>query len=45
MLFDSSTDIAVLSRRAKVLVMVQALLSLLIFAVLVSRAISALTAA
>jgi len=38
----SPTDTAVLSRRAKVLMMVQALLSLLILAVLVSRAISAL---
>jgi hypothetical protein len=36
---------AVLSRRAKVLMMVQALLSLLIIAVLVSRAINTLAAA
>ena len=35
---------AVLSRRAKVLMMVQALASLLILAVLVSRAINALAA-
>jgi uncharacterized membrane protein len=41
----SPTDTAVLSRRAKVLTMVQALLSLLILAVLVSRAINALAAA
>ena len=41
----SPTDTAVLSRRAKVLMMVQALLSLLILAVLVSRAINALAAA
>jgi uncharacterized membrane protein len=41
----SPTDTAFLSRRAKVLMMVQALLSLLILAVLVSRAINALAAA
>ncbi len=41
----SPTDTAVLSRRAKVLMMVQALLSLLILAVLVSRAINALATA
>jgi uncharacterized membrane protein len=41
----SPTDTAVLSRRAKVLMMVQALLSLLILAVLVSRAINTLAAA
>jgi uncharacterized membrane protein len=41
----SPTDTAVLSRRAKVLTMVQALLSLVILAVLVSRAINALAAA
>jgi hypothetical protein len=41
----SPTDTAVLSWRAKVLMMVQALLSLLILAVLVSRAINALAAA
>jgi len=41
----SPTDTAVLSRRAKVLMMVQALLSLLILAVLVGRAINALAAA
>jgi uncharacterized membrane protein len=41
----SPTDTAVLSRRAKVLMMVQALLSLLILAVLVSRAVNALAAA
>jgi uncharacterized membrane protein len=40
----SPTDTAVLSRRAKVLTMVQALLSLVILAVLVSRAINALAA-
>jgi hypothetical protein len=40
----SPTDTAVLSRRAKVLMMVQALLSLLILAVLVSRAINTLAA-
>ena len=40
----SPTDTAVLSRRAKVLMMVQALLSLLILAVLVGRAINALAA-
>ena len=45
MLFDSPTDTAVLSRRAKVLMMVQALLSLLILAVLVSRAVNTLAAA
>jgi uncharacterized membrane protein len=38
----SPTDTAVLSQRAKVLMMVQALLSLVILAVLVSRAINAL---
>jgi uncharacterized membrane protein len=38
----SPTDTAFLSRRAKVLMMVQALLSLLILAVLVSRAINAI---
>jgi uncharacterized membrane protein len=41
----SPTDTAVLSQRAKVLMMVQALLSLLILAVLVGRAINALAAA
>jgi uncharacterized membrane protein len=41
----SPTDTAFLSRRAKVLMMVQALASLLILAVLVSRAINALAAA
>jgi uncharacterized membrane protein len=41
----SPTDTAVLSRRAKVLMMVQALLSLLILAVLVGRAINTLAAA
>ena len=41
----SPTDTAVLSRRAKVLMMVQALLSLLVLAVLVGRAINALAAA
>jgi len=41
----SPTDTAVLSWRAKVLMMVQALLSLLILAVLVSRAINALATA
>lgn len=41
----SPTDTAILSRRAKVLMMVQALLSLLILAVLVSRAINALATA
>jgi hypothetical protein len=41
----SPTDTAFLSRRAKVLMMVQALLSLVILAVLVSRAINALAAA
>ena len=41
----SPTDTAVLSRRAKVLMMTQALLSLVILAVLVSRAINALAAA
>jgi hypothetical protein len=41
----SPTDTAVLSRRAKVLMMVQALLSLLILAVLVSRAVNALAGA
>jgi uncharacterized membrane protein len=40
----SPTDTAFLSRRAKVLMMVQALLSLVILAVLVSRAINALAA-
>lgn len=40
----SPTDTAVLSRRAKVLMMVQALLSLVILAVLVGRAINALAA-
>jgi len=40
----SPTDTAVLSRRAKLLMMVQALLSLVILAVLVSRAINALAA-
>ena len=39
------TDTAFLSRRAKALMMVQALLSLLILAVLVSRAINTLAAA
>ena len=41
----SPTDTAFLSQRAKVLMMVQALLSLLILAVLVGRAINALAAA
>ena len=41
----SPTDTAFLSRRAKALMMVQALLSLLILAVLVSRAINTLAAA
>jgi hypothetical protein len=41
----SPTDTAFLSRRAKVLMMVQALLSLLILAILVGRAINALAAA
>jgi len=41
----SPTDTAFLSRRAKVLMMVQALLSLLVLAVLVGRAINALAAA
>ena len=41
----SPTDTAFLSRRAKLLIMVQALLSLVILAVLVSRAINALAAA
>ena len=41
----SPTDTAVLSRKAKVLMMLQALLSLVILAVLVSRAINALAAA
>jgi uncharacterized membrane protein len=41
----SPTDTAVLSRRAKILMMVQALLSLLILAVLVGRAINTLAAA
>jgi len=41
----SPTDTAVLSQRAKVLMMVQALLSLLILAVLVSRAVNTLVAA
>ena len=41
----SPTDTAFLSRRAKVLMMAQALLSLLILAVLVSRAINTLAAA
>jgi uncharacterized membrane protein len=41
----SPTDTAVLSRQAKVLTMLQALLSLVILAVLVSRAINALAAA
>jgi hypothetical protein len=46
MLFDSPTDTAFLSWRAKVLMMmVQALLSLLILAVLVRRAINDLAAA
>jgi uncharacterized membrane protein len=40
----SPTDTAVLSQRAKVLMMVQALLSLLILAVLVSRAVNTLAA-
>jgi hypothetical protein len=40
----SPTDTAVLSRKAKVLMMLQALLSLVILAVLVSRAINALAA-
>ncbi len=40
----SPTDTAVLSRRAKVLTMLQALLSLVMLAVLVSRAINALAA-
>ena len=41
----SPTDTAFLSRRAKVLMMVQALLSLLMLAVLVGRAINAIAAA
>jgi uncharacterized membrane protein len=41
----SPTDTAFLSQRAKVLMMVQALLSLLILAVLVSRAVNTLAAA
>jgi hypothetical protein len=41
----SPTDTAFLSRRAKVLMMLQALLSLVILAVLVSRAVNALAAA
>jgi uncharacterized membrane protein len=41
----SPTDTAILSRRAKALMMVQALLSLLILAVLVSRAVNTLAAA
>jgi uncharacterized membrane protein len=41
----SPTDTAVLSRRAKVLMMAQALLSLLILAVLVGRAVNTLAAA
>jgi uncharacterized membrane protein len=41
----SPTDTAVLSGKAKVLMMMQALLSLVILAVLVSRAINALAAA
>jgi uncharacterized membrane protein len=41
----SPTDTAVLSRRAKVLMMVQALLSLLILAVLVRRAVNTLATA
>jgi len=41
----SPTDTASLSRRAKLLMMVQALPSLVILAVLVSRAINALAAA
>jgi hypothetical protein len=41
----SPTDTAFLSQRAKVLMMVQALLSLLILAVLVSRAINTIAAA
>jgi len=41
----SPTDTAFLSRRAKVLMMLQAFLSLVILAVLVSRAINALAAA
>ncbi len=41
----SPTDTAVLSRRAKVLMMVQALLSLLVIAVLVGRAVNTLAAA
>ena len=41
----SPTDTAFLSRRAKILMMVQALLSLLILAVLVSRAVNTLAAA
>jgi hypothetical protein len=45
MLFDSFTETAFLSQRAKILMMVQALLSLLILAVLVGRAINALAAA
>jgi hypothetical protein len=45
MLFDSPTDTAILSWLAKVLAMVQALLSLLIFAVLVRWAINALAGA
>ena len=41
----SPTDTAFLSQRAKVLMMVQAVLSLLILAVLVSRAVNTLAAA
>jgi uncharacterized membrane protein len=41
----SPTDTAILSRRAKVLMIVQALLSVVILAVLVSRAINTLAAA
>jgi hypothetical protein len=41
----SPTDTAVLSQRAKVLMMVQALLPMLILAVLVSRAVNTLAAA
>jgi uncharacterized membrane protein len=41
----SPTDTAFLSRRAKVLMMVQALLSLVILAVLVGHAINAFAAA
>jgi uncharacterized membrane protein len=40
----SPTDTGFLSRRAKVLMMVQALASLLILAVLVSRAVNAVAA-